>query len=68
MVTGARNCLLSAILTIVPRRILPDRVLGKRSTTQANLKAATGPVFSHTNLNHIHYNTGMWPDAALVEA
>ncbi len=34
----------SAIFAIVPRSILPDLVLGSRSITTADLKAATGPI------------------------
>jgi hypothetical protein len=38
--------LLSAIFFMVPRRILPERVFGSRATAIANLKEATGPIFS----------------------
>jgi hypothetical protein len=39
----------SAIFFMVPRRILPERVLGRRLTVMAILKAATGPIFSRTS-------------------
>ena len=35
---------------MVPRRILPERVLGRRFTTITVLKAATGPISSRTSL------------------
>src|SRR6266566_977122 len=38
----------SAIFFMVPRRILPDRVLGRRVTVMASLNAATGPIRSRT--------------------
>ena len=38
MVAGIFHSLLSAIFCMVPRRILPDRVLGRRLTTVAVLK------------------------------
>src|SRR5665213_997502 len=34
---------------IVPRKILPERVFGRRSTTSAALKLATGPMRSRTS-------------------
>ena len=34
---------------MVPRRILPERVLGRRATVTAILKAATGPILSRTS-------------------
>ncbi len=34
---------------MVPRRILPERVLGRRGTTMAVLKKATGPMRSRTS-------------------
>ena len=34
---------------MVPRRILPERVLGRRGTVMASLNAATGPIFSRTS-------------------
>ena len=48
MVAGTLYSTLSAILCMVPRRILPERVLGSRLTTTAVLKAATGPMRSRT--------------------
>ena len=39
----------SAIFFMVPRRILPERVLGRRGTVMASLNAATGPIFSRTS-------------------
>ena len=48
MVAGMFHSSPSAILRIVPRRILPDRVLGSRPTTEADLKAATGPIRPRT--------------------
>ena len=33
---------------MVPRRILPERVLGNRLTTVATLKEATAPIRSRT--------------------
>src|SRR3954462_10505730 len=39
----------SAIFFIVPRRILPERVLGRRATVIASLNAATGPIRSRTS-------------------
>ena len=45
MVAGILNSSPSAILTMVARRILPERVLGRRSTTVTSLKAATGPIW-----------------------
>ena len=48
MVAGIDHSSPSAILRIVPRRILPDLVLGRRSTTRTILKAATAPIRSRT--------------------
>ena len=48
MVAGVLYSSPSAIFAMVPRRILPERVLGSRSTTTACLKAATGPMVSRT--------------------
>src|SRR4051794_41943146 len=36
----------SAVFFTVPRRILPGRVFGRRTTVIASLKAGTGPNFS----------------------
>ena len=44
IVAGSLNSAPSAIFTIVARRIFPDRVFGRRSTTKACLNAATGPI------------------------
>ena len=52
IVAGILKSSPSAILTMVARRILPDRVLGRRLTTSACLKAATGPIWSRTSLTH----------------
>ena len=52
MVAGILNSAQSAILTMVARRILPERVFGRRSTTATSLNAATGPIFSRTSLMH----------------
>ena len=46
---GSLNSSPLAILRIVPRKILPDRVFGKRFTETAVLNAATGPIFSLTS-------------------
>src|SRR5205823_6704878 len=48
IVGGTRYSIPSAIFLIVPRRILPERVLGSRGTTRAVLNAATGPIRSRT--------------------
>ena len=50
MVAGIFHSSPSAIFRIVPRRILPERVLGRRETATAVLKAATGPILSVTDL------------------
>jgi len=52
MVAGMVQLSPSAIFFMVPRRILPDRVLGSRPTVMASLKAATGPIFSRTRTTH----------------
>ena len=39
----------SAIFLMVPRRILPERVFGRRLTVMASLNAATGPILSRTS-------------------
>src|SRR5579871_1097384 len=49
MVGGTATGSPSAMRRIEARRILPDRVLGRRGTTRASLKAATGPMRSRTN-------------------
>ena len=46
---GALQLSPSAILRMVPRRILPERVFGSRATAIAILKAATGPILSRTS-------------------
>ena len=48
MVAGIDHASPSAIFFMVPRRILPERVLGRRATVMASLKAATGPILSRT--------------------
>ena len=48
MVAGTFTSLPSASFFMVPRRILPERVLGRRLTTATSLKAATGPISSRT--------------------
>src|SRR6202000_18287 len=48
MVAGMVQDSPSAIFLMVPRRILPERVFGKRPTVMARLKEATGPSFSRT--------------------
>ena len=48
IVAGTLYSLLSASFFIVPRRILPERVFGRRETTATSLKAATGPIRSRT--------------------
>ena len=48
IVGGIRYSTPSAILLIVPRSILPERVFGSRLTTVATLKEATGPIRSRT--------------------
>ena len=50
MVAGILYSSPSAIERMVPRRILPDRVLGRRLTTMTFLNAATGPMTSRTSL------------------
>jgi Flp pilus assembly protein TadG len=50
MVAGIFQSSPSAIFCMVPRRILPERVLGRRFTVSAILKAATGPISSRTSL------------------
>ena len=49
MVGGTLYSSLSAIFCTVPRRILPERVFGRRSTTIAVLNEATGPIWSRTS-------------------
>ena len=51
VVDGGGHLVLLAIgdARIVPRRILPERVLGRRCTTTAVLKLATGPMRSRTS-------------------
>ena len=49
MVAGIFHWVLSAMDFIVPRSIFPERVLGKRLTTAASLKAATGPILPRTS-------------------
>src|SRR4029079_16336335 len=49
IVAGMVHGSLSAIFLMVPRRILPDRVFGRRPTVIASLKAATGPSLSRTS-------------------
>src|SRR5580698_2495706 len=49
IVAGVTQGSRSAIFFIVPRRILPERVFGRRDTTKAILKAATGPILSRTS-------------------
>ena len=44
MVAGMVQGSPSAIFFMVPRRILPERVLGSRATMIASLNAATGPI------------------------
>src|SRR4030095_759493 len=51
MVGGIRYSRPSAIFLMVPRTILPDRVLGSRFTTVATLKQATGPILSRKGLD-----------------
>ena len=53
MVAGTLYGWPSAIFFTVPRRILPERVFGRRGTTVAVLKAATGPIDSRTRLNQL---------------
>src|SRR5207247_3584696 len=48
IVGGTRYSTPSAIFLIVPRRILPERVFGRRCTTIASRNAATGPIRSRT--------------------
>src|SRR5260370_41085079 len=48
MVAGTPCSTPSAIFFMVPRRILPERVLGRRFTTATVLNAATGPIRSRT--------------------
>jgi hypothetical protein len=48
MVAGMDHGSPSAIFFMVPRRILPERVLGRRPTVMATRKAAIGPIFSRT--------------------
>ena len=48
IVAGTLYCLPSAMLFMVPRRILPERVLGRRATAATSLNAATGPICSRT--------------------
>ena len=49
MVAGMFQDSPSAMLRMVPRSILPERVLGRRSTTAHSLNAATGPMRSRTS-------------------
>ena len=49
MVAGTPYSTPSAIFFMVPRRILPERVLGRRFTTATVLNAATGPMRSRTS-------------------
>ena len=48
IVAGMRHSSPSAILRIVPRRILPERVFGSALTMRTCLKDATGPISSRT--------------------
>ena len=48
MVAGIFHASPSAMALMVPRRILPERVLGRRSITVAVLNAATGPMSRRT--------------------
>ena len=50
IVAGVVQASWSAIFFIVPRRILPERVFGRRGTTIAILNAATGPILSRTSV------------------
>ena len=43
---------LSAIFLMVPRRIFPERVFGRRLTMMARRNDATGPIFSRTSATH----------------
>ena len=49
MVEGVVTSLPSAMSRIVRRRIFPERVFGRRSTTTAVLNEATGPIRSRTS-------------------
>jgi hypothetical protein len=40
----------SAIFFIVPRKILRERVFGRRATVITSLKAPTAPIFSRTSI------------------
>ena len=53
IVAGIVQASPSAIFCIVPRRILPERVFGRRSTITASLKAATGPIRSRTSADEL---------------
>ena len=48
MVAGVAYGRPSAIFFTVPRRILPERVFGRRGTRAAVLNAATGPIEART--------------------
>ena len=52
MVAGMVQASPSAIFLMVPRRILPERVFGRRCTMMARRNDATGPILSRTSCTH----------------